>query len=193
MAEIELKIETFHQKCFGFFRGIRWNSFGKFSATVLLRGSNSWSKMLLWLSNRHGKRPLLNLLPPHWHIHQRFKLKKLPFFRHYKYWRNSWKSSMGTKMDEYWTNIPWKSCCFCSCWGDLLFWIILCNLLAEEKINDAWTNLLEWTYLKRRGTSYRLRLSLVLTDEEQTATWAYPINYQIGCRDIKKIYFLKSA
>lgn len=85
---------------------------------------------------------------------------------------------MGAEMDDWGEDVSLETCGFCSSVGDILFRVVLCDILAQEEIIDAGTNFFERADFERRGSAHGLRLSFVQFDEEQAQTRENKIDHR---------------
>jgi len=130
LAKTQLKRKTFHQICSSFLCCFRRNRLGKLGLTILHISSNSWSKMLLWVSNSYGKHSLRDLLTSYRYIHQRYQLESIFILSNVKHWCHSLKISMGYEMDEQRFIIPSKIGSIRCCLRNLFLRIFLRHFLA---------------------------------------------------------------
>lgn len=188
LVETEWKVETFHQVRSCLFCRQRRHCDVKPGATVLFLGPDSRSQMFLWVPNGNGEHPFLDLFFADWYLYQRSSWKGFPFQCGSEYLGYQIKGKLGSQMDKQWKNIPWETCCFCSCWRNFLLRVFLLDFLVEKAIPDARIDLFQWIDFQRWGTSHRFRLYPLQQSEEQTEARNHLRDHHWSCSNWKEIH-----
>ena len=90
-------------------------------AAFYLQSNGAQSLMLLRLPNHSQKHPQLNVLPPHWHVHQGSNRKSAPVSHHQNSAMRSIQSQLGSQMVQlHQCQLFWTNDCIQHCWRHLL-------------------------------------------------------------------------
>lgn len=157
--------EALHQDGPRLLRCFRWNCLGKSCTEIYHWSVSTRSSLFLRIPNDDGEHSQRDILSFDWHLHIRSRREKLPFQSHRDCTFCHAKGSMGLEMDRRQVILRWEACSLCMRRRNLLQWIFLCHLLAQEKRSHAWTYFFKRVDLQRWRNAYRFCMPFVQTLE----------------------------